>query len=209
MDRVIYPTPGIERETSRGTEAVNLVTNAFSERKIFLFGPVDEVMLNSFTMQFLYLSEGTITEPIDIFIDSPGGVVVYGLAVYDLLQSCPCPVNMYTIGIAASMGAIILAGGQKGRRFILPHSEVMIHEPLLTGGVGGSASSIKSTADEIIKTRDTLNGILAKSTGKSIEEINRVTEHDYRMSATEAVEFGICDKVIEHIPQRGDDLYGY
>lgn len=190
-----YQQPCIERETVQGITGISLETNAFSQRRVFLFGEVNEQMLDSFTKQMLYLNEDQ-NSPISIYINSPGGSVISGLAIYDQIQSCPCEVNMYCVGMAASMGAIILAGGQKGKRFILPHSKVMIHEPLIDGGFGGSASTIKSTAESILKTKRLTNGILAKHTGKTIEEIDKATDHDNFMTAKEAVEFGICDEVV-------------
>lgn len=190
--------PAVERESVNGIQEVSLYTNAFSNRKIFLFGPIDEKTVYTFTAQMLYLMEDEQSE-IDIYINSPGGEVNSGLAVYDLIQSCRAPINMYCIGMAASMGALIFAGGREGRRYILPHSKVMIHEPLIPNGVGGSASSIKSTADSILKTRELLNGILAKHSGKTLEEINKATDHDNFMTAEEAIEFGLCDKVVQKI----------
>lgn len=174
-----------------------MVTTLFSDRKIFLFGEIDKDMLYSVTMQLMTLAreEGEI----DIYINSPGGEVNAGLAIYDQLQAVKSPVNIYCIGMAASMAAVLLAGGQKGRRFILPHSKVMIHEPLIDGGVGGSATSIQSTAESIMKTKELTNGLLAKHTGKKIEEINKATDHDNFMTAEEAVAFGLCDKVVEEI----------
>lgn len=190
--------PAVERESVNGIQEVSLYTNAFSNRKLFLFGPIDEKTVYSFTAQMLYLMEDE-QSPIDIYINSPGGEVNSGLAIYDLIQSCKAPINMYCIGMAASMGALIFAGGKKGHRFMLPHSKVMIHEPLIPNGVGGSASSIKSTADSILQTRELLNGILAKHTGKTLEEINKATDHDNFMTANEAIEFGLCDKVATRI----------
>ena len=197
MENMMYQ-PAIERESANGIQEISLYTNAFSNRKVFLFGPIDEKTVYTFTAQMLYLMEDN-QSPIDIFINSPGGEVNSGLAIYDLIQSCKAPVNMYCIGMAASMGALIFAGGKKGHRFIMPHSQVMIHEPLIPNGVGGSASSIKSTADSILQTRELLNGILAKHTGKTIEEINKATDHDNFMTADEAIEFGLCDKVTARI----------
>lgn len=197
MENMMYQ-PAIERESANGIQEISLYTNAFSNRKVFLFGPIDEKTVYTFTAQMLYLMEDD-QSPIDIFINSPGGEVNSGLAIYDLIQSCKAPVNMYCIGMAASMGALIFAGGKKGHRFIMPHSQVMIHEPLIPNGVGGSASSIKSTADSILQTRELLNGILAKHTGKTIEEINKATDHDNFMTADEAIEFGLCDKVTARI----------
>lgn len=197
MENMMYQ-PAIERESVNGIQEVSLYTNAFTNRKVFLFGPIDEKTVYTFTAQMLYLMEDE-QSPIDIFINSPGGEVNSGLAIYDLIQSCKAPVNMYCIGMAASMGALIFAGGKKGHRFMLPHSKVMIHELLIPNGVGGSASSIKSTADSILQTRELLNGILAKHTGKSLEEINKATDHDNFMTADEAIEFGLCDKVTARI----------
>lgn len=197
MENMMYQ-PAVERESVNGIQEVSLYTNAFSNRKLFLFGPIDEKTVYSFTAQMLYLMEDE-QSPIDIYINSPGGEVNSGLAIYDLIQSCKAPINMYCIGMAASMGALIFAGGKKGHRFMLPHSKVMIHEPLIPNGVGGSASSIKSTADSILQTREILNGILAKHTGKTLEEINKATDHDNFMTANEAIEFGLCDKVATRI----------
>lgn len=197
MENIMYQ-PAVERESVNGIQEVSLYTNAFSNRKIFLFGSIDEKTVYTFTAQMLYLMEDE-QSPIDIFINSPGGEVNSGLAIYDLIQSCKSPINMYCIGMAASMGALIFAGAKKGHRFMLPHSKVMIHEPLIPNGVGGSASSIKSTADSILQTRELLNGILAKHTGKTLEEINKATDHDNFMTAEEAIEFGLCDEVATRI----------
>ncbi len=197
MERMLVQ-PAVERESVNGIQEISLFTNAFTNRKLFLFGTIDEQMVYTFTAQMLYLMEDE-QSPIDIYINSPGGEVNSGLAIYDLIQSCTAPINMYCIGMAASMGALILAGGQKGRRYILPHSQVMIHEPMIPGGVGGSASSIKSTADSILKTRELLNGIMAKHTGKSIKQMDRATDHDNYMSADQAVRFGLCDEVVNRI----------
>lgn len=197
MDNLMIQ-PAVERESVNGIQEVSLYTNAFTNRKIFLFGPIDEKTVYIFTAQMLYLMEDE-QSPIDIYINSPGGEVNSGLAIYDLIQSCKAPVNMYCIGMAASMGALIFAGGRKGHRYILPHSQVMIHEPLIPNGVGGSASSIKSTADSILQTREMLNGILAKHSGKTLEEINKATDHDNFMTAEEAIKFGLCDKVVNRI----------
>lgn len=190
--------PYIERESTNGIQQISLATGHFSNRKIFLFGEVGEEMLHSFTMQIMSLMEDTQSE-IDIYINSPGGEVNAGLAIYDLIRSCTAPINMYCIGLAASMGAVLFSGAPKGRRYILPHSKVMIHEPLIPRGVGGSASSIKSTADSILQTRELLNGILAENTGRSIEEIDKATDHDNYMTAEEAIEFGLCDQIVTTI----------
>lgn len=193
-----YRVPEIERETVNGVQQISLLTDAFTNRKVFLFGEIDETLVYSFTMQMLNLMQDEQL-PIDIYINSPGGEITSGLVIYDLIQSCQAPINMYCVGMVASMAALIFAGGQKGRRFIMPHSQVMIHEPLIPGGVGGSASSIKSTAESILETRALLNGILAKHTGKTIKVIDKATDHDNFMNAEEAVKFGLCDKVVTSI----------
>lgn len=198
MTNTYNDVPEVERETADGIRTVSLLTDALTGRKVFLFGNIDENLVFSFTMQMLKLMEDEQSE-INIYINSPGGEVNAGLAIYDLIQSCRAPINMYCVGMAASMGAVIFAGGQKGRRFILPHSKVMIHEPLIPLGVGGSVSSVKNTADLMMQTRQELNEILAKHTEKSIEEINRATEYNNYMDAKEAVAFGICDWVTDDL----------
>ncbi len=193
-----FSVPCIERESANGIEQVSLATGHFSNRKIFLFGEVGDEMLHSFTLQIMSLMEDSQSE-INIYINSPGGEVNAGLAIYDLIRSCTAPINMYCIGMAASMGAVIFSGGPRGRRYILPHSKVMIHEPLIPRGVGGSASSIKSTADSILQTKELINGILAQNTGRTMEEIDKATDHDNFMTADEAIEFGLCDRIITTI----------
>lgn len=187
--------PTVEEESCHGSREINLQTKHFGNRKLFLTGEVTSEMANDFVSQMLYLAASD--EPINIYINSPGGSVNAGLVIYDTIQALSekLEINMYCIGMAASMGAIILAGGQKGRRFILPHSKVMIHEPLISGGIGGSATSIKKTSDSILETKAITNGILAKHTGKSIKEINKATSFDNFMNAKEAIEFGICDEI--------------
>ena len=182
-------------ESSDGIQEISLEAKQLSERKVFLTGDVNDNMANEFTAKMIRLVESS--DPIDIILNSPGGSVNAGLVIYDLIQELDgkIPVNIYCTGMAASMGAVLLAGGQKGRRFILPHSKCMIHEPLIQGGVGGSASSIKKTAESILETRSVTNGILAKHTGKTIEEIDEATSFDNYMNAEEAIRFGLCDEI--------------
>lgn len=186
-------TPATLEESYQGLREVSLQTKHFTNRKLFLTGEVTEQMSNDFVSELLYLTQSP--EPIDIYINSPGGSVNAGLVIYDCIQACKVPINMYCIGTAASMGAVILAGGQKGRRFILPHSKVMIHEPLISGGMGGSATTIKRTAESILETKAITNGILAKHTGKTEEEIDEATSFDNFMNAEEALAFGIVDEI--------------
>ncbi len=188
-------TPSVMEESCDGVREISLRTKHFTNGKLFLNGEVTEEMANNFVSELLYLAEKG--DPVDIYINSPGGSVNAGLVIYDVIQACSekIEINLFCTGMAASMGAIILAGGQKGHRFILPHSKVMIHEPLIDGGIGGSATSIKKTADSILETRSITNGILAKHTGKSIKQIDKATSFDNFMNAKEAVEFGICDEI--------------
>lgn len=190
--------PSIEVESAHGTREVSLSTRHLMNRKIFLHGSINAEMANDFLSQFLYL-ESESQEPITIYINSPGGEINAGLMIYDAIQGSKLEINMICTGMAASMAAILFAGGQKGRRFILEHSKVMIHEPLIANGVGGSATSIKNISESILETREIVNGILSKHTGKSIEEINEATSFDNYMNAKEAIDFGMCDKITNHL----------
>ena len=191
MSRVI---PMIEVESSHGTREIALNTHHLMNGIIFINGSIDRETANDFIAQLLYLEEN-FDGPVNVYINSPGGEVNAGLAIYDAIQGSNLTINMICTGMAASMAAILLAGGQKGRRYILKHSKVMIHEPLLSDGVGGSATSIKNISESILATKDIVNGILAKHTGKNIDEINEATRFDNYMNAEEAIEFGICDAI--------------
>ena len=190
--------PSVEVETNAGIREVALDTKHFMNRKIFITGTIDSDSMNQAVSQIMYLA-GEGKEPIDIYINSGGGEVNAGLMLYDVIQGLDIPINMYCMGMAASMAAVLLAGGQKGRRFILPHSKTMIHEPLINGGVGGSATSIRNISENILNTKAMLNGILAKHTGKTLEEIDEATAYDHYMTAEESVEFGLCDAIVEKI----------
>lgn len=195
MSEVIW-NPTIEVQSNAGVREVSLMTRHLMNRNVFLTGEICMEKAMCILSQLKYLADEGDDE-INVYINSGGGEVNAGLLIYDLLQQIKVPVNIYCTGFAASMAAVILAGGQKGRRFILPHSKTMIHEPLLSGGVGGSASSIKNISDSILETRTILNGILAKHTGKSVKEINKATAFDNYMNAEESVAFGLCDAVVE------------
>lgn len=194
MNRISW-NPCVEVESHNGIREVNIYTRHLSKRRIFLNGEIDRDTANDIVAQLLYLQDES-EEPIFFYINSNGGEINAGLYIYDVLQSMTVPVYMYCTGMAASMAALLLAGGQPGRRFILPHSKTMIHEPLLAGGVGGSATSIRNISDSIQETRKVVNGILAKHTGKSLREVNKATAFDNYMNAEKSVEFGICDKVV-------------
>ena len=196
MSRLVGPT--IEVESAHGVREVSLDTRHLMNRRIFIHGEIDDDSANDFLSQMLYLEQES-DEPITIYINSPGGQVDAGLLIYDCIQSCDVEVNIVCAGMAASMAAILLASGKKGHRYILPHSKVMIHEPLISQGVGGSATSIKNISDTILAMRELVNNILAKHTGKTLEEVNKATAFDNYMNAEAAIEFGICDQVAEKV----------
>ncbi len=191
--------PSVEEESCNGVNMVLLRTKHLTNGKIFLCGEVTDEMANDFILQATYLAERK--QPFTVYINTPGGSVNAGLAIYDTIQICSkeVAIDLKCTGMAASMGAVLLAGGPKGHRFILPHSKVMIHEPLISNGVGGSATTIKKTAETILETKALTNSILAKHTGKSVEEIDRATSFDNYMNAQEAITFGICDAVCNSI----------
>lgn len=197
MNRLSW-NPCVEVESHNGIREVSIYTRHFTNRRIFLSGTIEREMANDIAAQLLYLQEAG-DEPIKIYINSGGGEVNAGLLIYDVLQTMKVQVDIYCTGIAASMAAILLAGGQPGHRFILPHSKVMIHEPLISNGVGGSATSIRNLSDSILETRAITNGILAKHTGKTLQEIDSATAFDNYMNAEAAVEFGLCDKVVDNL----------
>lgn len=192
--------PYVEMESHNGIREVGIYTRHLSKRRIFLNGEINTETANAVVAQLLYLQDES-EEPISIYINSQGGEINAGLYIYDVLQSMTIPVYMYCTGMAASMAALLLAGGQPGRRFILPHSKTMIHEPLITGGVGGSATSIRNISDSILETRKIVNGILAKHTGKTLKEVNKATSFDNYMNAEKSVEFGICDRVVTSLTE--------
>ncbi len=183
----------VTKEDFKGSRDVNILTHLFTGGTIYLTGEINQQKAIEFSMAMSVLSEER--KKVKIIVNSPGGEVNAGLMIYDIIQSYPGEIDMYCAGIAASMGAVILAGGRKGRRFILPHSKVMIHEPLIAGGMGGSATTIEKTAQSILSTKAMLSEILAKHTGKTVDEINEATLFDNYMNADEAVAFGICDSI--------------
>ena len=190
--------PSIEVESVNGTREVSLNTRHLMNRIIFIQGEINAEMADDFLSQFIYLSEEP-QKPVTIYINSPGGEINAGLMIYDTIRGSNMDISMVCAGLAASMAAVLLAGGQKGRRFILPHSKVMIHEPLISRGVGGSATSIRNISDSIFRNKDIINGILSQHTGKTIDEINQATSYDHYMDAEESVEFGICDEICETV----------
>lgn len=192
-EKNFFEQPLVEVESSSGTREISLLTNDLKHRIIHIDGTIDERSVNSFVRQMNYMCE--TDEPIKIMINSGGGSVNQGLVIYDIIQGCKNQIDIYCTGMAASMAAILLASGAKGHRHILKNSQVMIHEPLIAGGVGGSASSIKNTSDSINATKNQLIEILHEHTGKSIKAIRKAISYDNYMDAKQAIEFGLVDDI--------------
>jgi len=186
--------PVVVEQSARGERAYDIYSRLLKERVVFLVGPVDDHTANIIVAQLLFLESENPDKDISFYINSPGGSVTAGMAIYDTMQFINCDVSTMVIGQAASMGALLLAGGCKGKRYSLPHSRVMIHQPL--GGVQGQATDIEIHAKEILQTRDRLNRILANHTGQPIEKIAIDTDRDNFMSAEESVKYGLIDKVL-------------
>lgn len=190
--------PYVIEQTTRGERSYDIFSRLLSDRIIFLGEEVNETTASLVIAQMLFLESQDPEKDISLYINSPGGSVSSGLAIYDTMRFLKCEVSTICIGLAASFGALLLSGGARGKRLALPNSEIMIHQPAIHGnGINGQATDIKITSDHIQKSKRRLNAILAENTGKSIEEIALATERDNYMSADEALAFGLIDKVIE------------
>ncbi len=187
--------PTVIEKSQYGERAYDIYSRLLKERIVFLVGPINDVVANSTIAQLLFLASKDPKRDIQIYINSPGGSVTAGLAIYDTMQYVKCPISTVCIGIAASMGATLLAAGAKGKRFALPNSEILLHQ--VAGGVTGEAVEIEITAKQIIKIKDKLNKILAKHTSQPLERIERDTDRDFYLSAEEAKDYGIIDEVIK------------
>ena len=188
--------PMILETTGRTERAYDIYSRLLKDRIIFLGTAINDEIANLIVAQLLFLQSDDPNKDISLYINSPGGSVTAGLAIYDTMQFLKCDINTYCIGQAASMGAVLLAAGTKGKRYVLPNSRVMIHQPW--GGAQGTASDISIQAREILKIRETLLKILSTATKKSVEEIGKDSDRDFFMSADEAKEYGLVDKVISH-----------
>ena len=186
--------PTVIEKSSFGERAYDIYSRLLKDRIIILSGEIDDIMANSVVAQLLYL-DGINHDDISIYINSPGGSITAGMAIYDTMNLIESNVSTICVGMAASMAAFLLASGQRGKRYCLPNAEVMIHQPL--GGAQGQATEIKIAAERILKLKKKLNKILASNTGKNIRTIERDTERDYFMDATEALEYGIIDDVLK------------
>ncbi|WP_341280502.1 ATP-dependent Clp endopeptidase proteolytic subunit ClpP [Paenibacillus sp. FSL H8-0537] len=189
--------PMVIEQTNRGERSYDIYSRLLKDRIIFLGSGVNDVVANSIIAQMLFLTADDPEKDISLYINSPGGSITSGMAIYDTMQYIKPDVSTICVGMAASMGAFLLAAGAKGKRYALPNSEVMIHQPL--GGAEGQASDIEIRARRIIKMRDHLNGILSERTGQPLERVEKDTDRDYFMSAQEACAYGLVDKVIEKI----------
>jgi len=188
-----YLIPTVIEKSPLGERAYDIYSRLLKERIVFLTGPIDDTVANITIAQLLFLEAEDPKKDIYLYINSPGGSVTAGLALYDTMQHIKPDVSTICVGIAASMGAVLLSAGAKGKRFILPNAEVMIHQPL--GGTEGQASDIAITAKHILKTRENLNKILAKNTGNPLAQVEKDTDRDFYMSADEAKKYGIVDEI--------------
>lgn len=190
--------PAVEVESANGVREVKIKTRLLTQRKIFITGEINSESANDFIAELLQM-EVEPQKPVTIYINSPGGEVNAGLLIYDAIQGSKLNISIVCMGMCASMAAVLLCGGRNGQRYILPHSKVMIHEPLIAGGASGSATSIKHISDSILETRDIISEILSKHTGKDVVTINEAISFDNYMDAKKAIEFGICDEIITSI----------
>ncbi|NDD63834.1 MAG: ATP-dependent Clp endopeptidase proteolytic subunit ClpP [Acidobacteria bacterium] len=189
--------PMVVEQTARGERAFDIYSRLLKDNIIFIGTPIDDTVANLVVAQMLFLESEDPDREISLYINSPGGSVTAGMAIYDTMQFVRCPVTTFCIGQCASMAAVLLAAGTKGRRFALPNSRILIHQPS-AGGISGQATDIKIAAEEILRLRERLNEILSNHTGQSIETIERDVERDRIMSASQARDYGLIDQVIKH-----------
>jgi ATP-dependent Clp protease protease subunit len=187
--------PFVIEKTGRGERQYDIYSRLLEDRIVFIGSPIDDYVANSVIAQLLFLQKENKTQDINLFLNSPGGSVTAGLAIYDTMQFVQCPVATYCIGQAASMGAVLLAAGTKGKRHALPNSRIMIHQPW--GGVGGTAIDIAIQADEILRLKKTLSQILGKHCGRDAEKVEKESDRDFFMGAKEAKEYGLIDEIVE------------
>jgi len=186
--------PMVVEKTSGGERAYDIYSRLLKDRIVFVGGEIDDDTANAVVAELLFLQAQDAEKEVSMYINSPGGSVTAGLAILDTMKMVKCPVATYCVGQAASMGAVLLASGEKGRRFALPHARIMVHQPW--GGAQGKASDIEITAREILRLKEMLNGLLAEAAGKTLEAVTNDTDRDHFMSAEEAKSWGIVDKVL-------------
>ena len=188
--------PYVIEQTGRGERSYDIYSRLLKDRIIFLGDAVSDVSASLIIAQLLFLESEDADKDISLYINSPGGSISAGMAIYDTMNHVRCDVSTICVGLAASMGAFLLAGGAKGKRFTLPNAEIMIHQPSISGGLGGQATDIKIYADRIIQTKKKLNQIIAENTGQPVSKVEEDSERDYFMSAEEALAYGLVDKII-------------
>ncbi|MBQ8349810.1 MAG: ATP-dependent Clp endopeptidase proteolytic subunit ClpP [Ruminococcus sp.] len=189
--------PYVVEQTSRGERSYDIFSRLLNDRIIMLSDQVNDATASLVVAQLLYLESQDTEKDISLYINSPGGSITSGMAIYDTMQYIKCDVSTICIGMAASMGAFLLAAGTKGKRIALPNSEIMIHQPLISGGLSGQCTDIKIQSDHLVRIRQKMNEMLAANTGKPLEQVQADTERDNYMTAQEALEYGLIDKVIE------------
>lgn len=197
-----YYLPHVVERDGRGERSWDIYSRLLKDRIVFIGTPIDDFIANAVVAQLLFLQMEDPKKPVHVYINSPGGSVTAGMAIYDTMNFLHCEVVTYCVGMAASMATVILAAGTKGKRYSLPNSRVLIHQP--SGGATGQTSDISIAAKEIIRWRNTLNTILAKATGQDVEKVNKDSDRDYYMTADEAKNYGIVDQVIQNKPQESD-----
>ena len=187
--------PTVIEKSQYGERAYDIYSRLLKDRIIFLGGPINDMVANSIIAQLLFLDSRDSTKPIQLYINTPGGIVTSGLAIYDTMQYAKCQVSTVCVGMAASMGAVLLAAGAKGKRFALPHSQILLHQPM--GGAQGQASEIEITAKQIVKIKEQLNSIIAKHTGQPMEKVEKDSDRDFYLTPEEAKAYGLIDEVIK------------
>jgi len=192
--------PIVVEQTGRGERSYDIYSRLLKDRIVFIGGEIEDQMANTIIAQLLFLQNENADADISIYINSPGGLITSGLAVYDVMQFVGCPVATYCLGQAASMAAVLLAGGTKGKRFVLPNSRILIHQPM--GGARGTATDISIQAEEILRLRARLNQILAHHTGQKVEKIEEDIDRDRFLGADEAVAYGLADQIIQSLPKK-------
>ena len=190
--------PYVVEQTGRGERSYDIFSRLLKDRIIFLSEDVNQTSASLVIAQMLFLESEDPDKEISFYINSPGGSITDGMAIFDTINYLKCPVSTMCVGMAASMGAFLLAAGTKGKRYATPNAEIMIHQPLISGGLSGQTTEIKIHADHMVKTREKLNRILSERTGKPLEQIERDTERDNFMTAQEALEYGIIDEILDH-----------
>ena len=191
--------PMVVEQSSRGERSYDIYSRLLKERIIFLIGPIDDNIASLVCAQLLFLEAENPSKDISMYINSPGGSITAGMAIFDTMQLISSPIAVVVTGMAASMGSILLCGATKGKRFLYTHSRVLIHQPLITGRMQATAVDINIQAQEMEKLREELNGILARTSGQPLEKIQKDTDRDFYLNAREAIEYGLADEIVNHI----------